>query len=372
MKRNSDVRRKVLVLTPSLATVGGVQNYSNVLLEALHEVLGQDAIGSVEVAEDPAVRAGRSPALRPMAKIRFSLAALRAAISWRPDFIICTHIGVAPVARHIQRLLRVPYWLVIHGIEVWCDLPPAKLDALNAASHLIANSKFTLEVTSNRHKLRPRLTSVLHPTLPKRPLSRPDAPKDIPESQTPIVLTVGRMASAERYKGHEIVLEAWPLVLERVSAAEYWLVGDGDDRQRLESCAAELGIASSTRFLGALTSDKLAFCYDRCRVFAMPARTELNGPVLRGEGFGIVYLEAMAFGKPIVGPQSGAPAEFIHSGEHGILIDPTDSAAVARAIIELLTDPVRAQEMGIAAQRWVNREFSFQSFCGRLREALAK
>jgi len=102
----------------------------------------------------------------------------------------------------------------------------------------------------------------------------------------------------------------------------------------------------------------------------MPARTELDAQVPRGEGFGIVFLEAMAHGKPVVGPRVGAPAEFIRSGEHGLLVDPTDSREVAEAIIELLEDPARARRMGDAAREWVVREFSFDRFCERLRGAL--
>ncbi len=102
----------------------------------------------------------------------------------------------------------------------------------------------------------------------------------------------------------------------------------------------------------------------------MPAVTELNARASRGEGFGIVFLEAMAHGKPVVGPSRGAPAEFIRSGEHGLLVDPTDSREVANAIIELLGDPERARRMGDAGREWVSRKFSFDSFCERLRDAL--
>jgi phosphatidylinositol alpha-1,6-mannosyltransferase len=190
--------------------------------------------------------------------------------------------------------------------------------------------------------------------------------------QPPIVLTVGRIAASEQYKGHEVMLEAWPLVLRRVPDAEYWIVGDGDDRERLESRARELGIAGSSRFLGSVSPQKLAVCYDRCCVFAMPARTELDGAVPRGEGFGIVFLEAMAFGKPVVGPKVGAPAEFIRSGEHGFLVDPSNPAEVADVLVDLLSNAPRARQMGIAAKEWVTREFTFERFCDRLRQALTQ
>jgi phosphatidyl-myo-inositol dimannoside synthase len=102
----------------------------------------------------------------------------------------------------------------------------------------------------------------------------------------------------------------------------------------------------------------------------MPARTELDAREPRGEGFGIVYLEAMAHSKAVVGPRVGAPAEFIRGGEHGLLVDPANAVEVANALIELLEDPERARRMGEAARKFVTREFSFESFCKRLSEGL--
>ena len=166
------------------------------------------------------------------------------------------------------------------------------------------------------------------------------------------------------------MLEAWPLVLRRVPDARYRIVGDGDDRARLEERARELGIAGSVHFAGLVSAEELDVCYDRCAVFALPARTELNAESPRGEGFGIVFLEAMARGKPVVGPRVGAPAEFIRSGEHGLLVDPEDAGEVAAALTELLEDPLRGRRMGEAGKNWVAREFSFDRFCERLRDAL--
>ena len=185
-----------------------------------------------------------------------------------------------------------------------------------------------------------------------------------------MVLTVGRVASSERYKGHDVMLEAWPRVLKRVPDAVYWIVGGGDDLARLEAKARELGIAASVRFAGSVSPEELAVCYHRCCVFAMPARTELDARAPRGEGFGIVYLEAMARGKPVVGPRVGAPAEFIRDGEHGLLVDPASASEVADALIELLGDPERARRMGESARQFVTSEFSFESFCKRLQEGL--
>jgi len=325
----------------------------------------------VAVPGDPEVQDDGSVALRTSLKVRFLFSAITAAISWSPDLMICAHVGLAPAARFIQRLKGIRYWVVLYGVEVWGDLPASKRNALQAAERYVAISRFTLDATIARHHLERHRELILPPTLPKKQLPAPEADSVKPEGCTqPMVLTVGRIAKSERYKGHDVMLDAWPAVLCRVPDAVYWIVGDGDDRRRIESRARELGIADSVHFAGSVSREELDVCYDRCCVFAMLARTELDTGVPRGEGFGIVFLEAMAHGKPVVGPRVGAPAEFIRSGEHGLLVDPADPREVAEALIELLEDPARACRMGNAGREWVAHDFSFDRFCERLRDAL--
>ena len=364
-------RYKVLVLAPPLQAVGGIQNYTHTLFAALQNVVGNGRVRLVAVPGEPEEHSDGSFRLRPFVKIRFLASAFAAAISWSPDLIICAHIGVAPVGRLIQKLMRIPYWVILYGIEVWGELPPAKQRALRAAQRLVSITRFTLDATITRHSLHQPHALILPPTLPKEQLPTPEtACIAAGDAQPPMVLTVGRIASSERYKGHDVMLEAWPIVLRRLPDAEYWIVGGGDDRPRLESKARALGIGASVHFTGSVSPEELAVCYHRCSVFAMPARTELDPVTPSGEGFGIVYLEAMAHGKAVVGPRIGAPAEFIRAGEHGLLVDPVSTVEVANALIELLEDPERARRMGEAARKFVTREFSFESFCKRLSEGL--
>src|ERR1700751_1805748 len=365
-------RYKVLVLGPSLQAVGGIQNYTHTLFAALQNVLGNGRARMVAVPGEPEERSDGSFRLRPFVKIRFLASAFAAALSWSPDLIICAHIGVAPVGSLIQQLMRIPYWVILYGIEVWGELPPAKQRALRAAQRFVSITRFTLDKTIARHSLHQQPHAlILPPTLPKeQPPTLDTACIASDDAQRPMVLTVGRVASSERYKGHDVMLEAWHIVLRRLPDAVYWIVGGGDDLPRLESKARELGIVASVRFTGSVSPEELAVCYHRCSVFAMPARTELDPRAPRGEGFGIVYLEAMAQGKAVVGPRVGAPAEFIRAGEHGLLVAPASAVEVANALIELLEDPERARRMGEAARKFVTREFSFESFCKRLSEGL--
>lgn len=358
---------KILVLAPPMEAEGGIQQYTATLDCALRTIIGPDSVRMVTVSAIPEARPDGTFALRRSVKLRFLARVIWQAIRWRPDFMICTHLGVARAAQTAEGLFRIPYWIVLHGIEVWGDLPPAKYRALMRAQRLIANSQFTLDVTVSRHSLVGKETNLLSPSFQEVP------PKDLTisaENSRPTVLTVGRLSGSERYKGHDVMLEAWIEVHRRFPDAVYVIVGDGDDRLRLGARAKTFGISDSVIFAGALSGAALQNEYERCHVFALPAWTDLDPNAPRGEGFGIVFLEAMSHGKPVVGPKFGAPAEFIHSGEHGLLVNPLDPTEVAQALIELLRQPDHAKQMGQAAREWVNKQFSYGMFCDRLRGIL--
>jgi glycosyltransferase involved in cell wall biosynthesis len=271
----------------------------------------------------------------------------------------------------LKRTFQIPYWLTLHGIEVWGDLSSVKRRALLGAKQLISNSRFTLDAVISRHALGAKEASIIPPALTDVISSGTPSPEDRRANHArPVVLTVGRLAASERYKGHDVMLDAWHKVLEAEPESQYLIVGDGDDRQRLEAKARGLRLGGSVRFVGKVTAAELSNYYDNCRVFAMPARTELDPRDPRGEGFGIVFLEAMAHGKPVIGPRNGAPAEYIRHGEHGLLVNPLDPSEVAQALIEILGHPERSQRMGQAGRKWVRENFSYQAFCWRLRESL--
>jgi phosphatidylinositol alpha-1,6-mannosyltransferase len=362
---------KILVLAPPMGATGGIQNYTATLVRALREIVGEKNVRMVAVPAEAASRADGNAALGSVTKIRFLLSAIAAAIFWRPQLVFCAHVGISPVARVIHRITGAPYWVMLYGIDVWCELAPTKVEALRSAQQLVAISKFTLDSASARHGLEKCKSVFLAPTFSiDESASSEKHPGIVESKQAPVVLTVGRLAASERYKGHDVMLDAWPAVLREIPEARYIVVGDGDDRSRLETRAKEMGFAGSVIFKGGVSGAELQSCYDECQVFALPARTELDSRTPRGEGFGIVFLEAMAHGKPVVGPNVGAPTEFIHDGEHGLLVDPVNPAKIAQALVELLAHPERAHQMGAAGREWVQQRYSYAMFRERLREIL--
>ena len=144
-----------------------------------------------------------------------------------------------------------------------------------------------------------------------------------------VVLTVGRMASQERYKGFDEVIELLPRLLERFPDLKYLIVGEGDDRERLELKARVLGVSDRVVFAGPIVESEKVAHYNLADVYVMPST---------GEGFGIVLIEAAACGVPVVGSSSDGSREALLEGRLGRLVDPKNSSELSEAISAVLQD----------------------------------
>lgn len=356
---------KVLLLTPSLAKPGGIQRYTLTLQRALKDLVGDQSVRCLELIEDPAWQG--SPRLSSRSKWRFGREAVRESARWRPDLTICTHLALGPVG-WMSAGLR-PYWIVVHGIEAWVPLPLAKRMALRRADRVIVTSRLNLEQVTKAQRVKAERIASLPCALDEVLTTVEPAgsgPHDLLNGGQSVILTVARMLSSERYKGHDVILQALPIVLKRVPNLTYVIVGEGDDQSRIQALAQDLGLGSHVVFTGSVSDPELVAIYRRSDVFALPARTVINSNEAKGEGFGIVFLEAMAFGKPVIGPNFGAPAEFIRDGENGLLVDPDSVTSVAGALVDLLTNPEKGRELGKAGREGVRRSYSYSSFCERL------
>jgi phosphatidylinositol alpha-1,6-mannosyltransferase len=176
-----------------------------------------------------------------------------------------------------------------------------------------------------------------------------------------VVLTVGRWLTTERYKGMDTLIMALPRLLLRWPDLQLVLAGSGDDREWLEAIARESGVQRHVHFLTDLSYGDLAACYAAAEVFALPSR---------GEGFGFVYLEAMARGKPVIGGAHGGAPEVIADGETGYLVQHGDPVQLATSIDALLAHPDIARQMGARGRERVEREFRFNVFAKSLRKIL--
>lgn len=259
-------------------------------------------------------------------------------------------LGPARVQAYVPPSFRARYLVPLLGIEVWRPLSRDRRKALANATVKFAISRHTLD---RALPFCPDLagTAVLPLALEERePVGAPD-PAVLERAGVGFFLIVGRMAATERYKGHDQVLAALP------PGARLVVAGDGDDRPRLSAQAAELGVADRVFFTGFVSEATLAELYQRCGAFTMPSR---------GEGFGLVYLEAMRAGKPCVAARGSAAEEIVADGETGLLVDPEDAQELARALARLLGSPDGARRMGEAGRELWRREFGADRFRERL------
>jgi glycosyltransferase involved in cell wall biosynthesis len=298
------------------------------------------------------------------AKGRFLMTAIRTAR--RPvskgkskiKLVVAGHPNLAPVVRAMRFAApRVKSIICTHGVEVWEPLPRLRRMALRSANVVLAPSKYTAEQVATVQGVAPEKIHVLPWALdPQFEALAPQAAKSLAPANFPegrVVLTVGRWRADERYKGMDTLITALPRLLPRFPELQLAAVGDGDDRAWLEDLAEETGVERHVHFLSGLSYAELAACYAHCEMFALPSK---------GEGFGLVYLEAMACGKPVIGGAHGGAPEVIDDGKTGYLVPHGDAAQLATAIETLLADPALEQEMGRRGKQRVANDFRFNVF----------
>lgn len=299
-----------------------------------------------------------SPAPRGFSRgtTRFGAAGLLSALRAKPDLVVLGHVHFARMARFLQVVSPGSrLWYLVYGIEVWKALPRSIRRGLALAAWVLSISEYSRqELARNGDVPLDRiglLPCALDPVWQEQYAPREGDPST-PEGP-PTILTVARLLDSERYKGVDAVIRALPEVRRRVPDVVYEVVGDGDDRPRLEALAREIGVADRVRFRGRVWPDELAAAYRTCTVFAMPSSKE---------GFGIVFLEAALFGKPSVGGNHGGTPEVVEEGVTGLLVEPRDIPGIAAHVVRLLTIEAERARMGTAARTRLLERFTYASF----------
>jgi phosphatidylinositol alpha-1,6-mannosyltransferase len=275
-----------------------------------------------------------------------------------PSLVACSHTGLAPVARCLAARAPHGYFVFLHGVEVWRRLKFRSAWGLRGARVLLANSRFTMEQFGRHNPQLKDLPIIVTPLgiRASEPLSVPAKPKR--RSQ---VLCVTRLTRADRYKNVRLLVRALASVVRVQPGARLLVVGDGDDRADLERFARETLPPESYKFFGRLPDEQLLELWRQSAVFALPSD---------GEGFGLVFAEAMAHGLPCLCGNRDAAREVVQHGVTGLAIDSADEPAWINAITELLTRPEYARALGEAGRKRYAEHFTISAFETRLRTAL--
>ena len=276
-------------------------------------------------------------------KARYVAESIRAVVKERFDVVICSHINLLSIAAAAATAQRVPLVLVLYGIEAW--KPPRGLAAklVKRADAVVAISEFTKKqflkwsgVESGRVHVIPCCVDANRFGVgPKRE----DLLRRYRLRGRTVMLTVARLAGKERAKGIDEVMESLPLIAREIPNVSYLVVGDGTDRERLEEKAVALGVSNRVVFAGFVAEEEKADHYRLADAYVMPGR---------GEGFGIVYLEALACGLPIVASSLDASAEVVLDRRFGRVVNPDRPSELKAACVDVLAS--------ITTQRVVPRE----------------
>jgi phosphatidylinositol alpha-1,6-mannosyltransferase len=331
--------RVLALVSDAFGGQGGIAQYNRDFLTSLARcdwvndviVLPRLAAGAVGTLP-PGVRE-----LRPVRnKVAYSLAALLTARRHRPvDLVFCGHLFMAPLAAAIARLLRAQLWVQVHGIEAWHELSGMHRRSVESATLVTSVSRYTRRRLLEWVAIDPARVKVLPNTVELRyhPGPKPGyLLKRHAAGGKKVLLTVSRLARSEQYKGHDRVIRMLPRLLSEHPDTIYLIVGEGDDRSRLEALARECGVVDKVQFVGLVPPKQLPDYFRLADVFVMPST---------GEGFGIVFLEAMASGIAVIGGGQDGSKDALCDGALGTLVDPENFEELASAILSALDHPAR-------------------------------
>jgi phosphatidylinositol alpha-1,6-mannosyltransferase len=315
------------LVTDAYGGRGGIAQYNRDFLGALAKgglpsvtVLPRQAADfprPPETIEQLPARAGR---------IAYSVAAVRTAFLRTVDFVFCGHLFMAPLAALIARLKGAKLIIQAHGIEAWPRPSRIQRTATERADLVLCVSRHTRAAVLSWAAIAPDRVLVVPNTVRDvfTPCDSATQRAALAVEGKRILLTVGRMDSRERYKGHDRVIAVIPDLVAKGHDICYMVVGEGDDRARLDALARDAGVSDRVRFLGAQGLPSLIETYRSADLFVMPST---------GEGFGVSFLEAMASGTPALGLDIAGAKDALADGELGTASSEAElSAAISRIL----------------------------------------
>jgi len=326
---------------------------------------------SVRIYRRP--RACRGP--RFVRSAMLGMALLEIILRERPQIVQLAAAHDGHIGLFLRWCLGIPFVVYAHGNEILAAQKAARPKmrlVLRSAARVIAVSQYTARLVEQVGVKATRI-EVIHPGCEVE-FFRPLQPslalrKQLLGTTTneKVIVTVGNLVAR---KGQDMVIRALPHVLRAFPNTRYLVVGDGPYRPELERLAAEVGVREQVVFTGRIPNELLPEVYALSDVFVMPSREQREASDV--EGFGIVFLEASACGKPVVASRSGGIEDAIVEGVTGFLIDPLSPDEIAQALIRILSDADLAASLGKQGRERVVREFSWRRVADQIRRVLAE
>jgi asparagine synthase (glutamine-hydrolysing) len=280
-------------------------------------------------------------------KARYVLAVLKAMRQGPYGMVLVGHVNMSTLGTWVARRLGVPCVLFVHGIDVWTPhKSPAVRRSLPLFDRVVGVSQHSLDRFNHWAGLDPTRQRVLPNCVDLQQFTPGPKAADLVQQyglqDRTVLMTFGRLASEERFKGFDEVMEVLPALAKDIPNLVYLVCGGGPDLQRLQAKAKALGLEARVRFTGFVDEQRKADHYRLADAYVMPSR---------GEGFGIVFLEALACGVPVMGSTVDGSREALLNGKLGELVHPAQADEVRLGILRTLArergDAIRPQEFSV-------------------------
>ena len=265
-----------------------------------------------------------------LGRLRLATTLLWFLLKKQPKQVFCGHINLAPLVQILCVPLGIPYTVLTYGKEVWEPLPNKYQQALKQATKILTISRYSRDRCCESNNLDPEKFQLLPCMVDGDKFIPGVKPIDLIEGYnlqgSKVLMTVARLWSGDPYKGVDVTIRALPKILQFFPEVKYLVIGRGDDQPRLAKLAQDLGVEEKVVFAGFVPTEDLVKHYQLADAYVMPSQ----------EGFGIVYLEAMACGVPVLSGDADGSAEPLQDGRLGWRVAYRDPEAVANGCIEML------------------------------------
>lgn len=323
---------------------GGIQSYVKDVLQAYQSVIHQtdyQASSEIFLLRD-APHYNNPLDVKPLkfhylktkhpllGRLRLIIGLLNSLWQRRPKHVFCGHIKLAPLTQLLCQRWGVPYTVLTYGKEVWYRLPDRERQALAAAAGIWTISRYSRDCLCAANHINPEKVQIVpcvvdgHVFTPGS--KSPELSTRYGLSGAKVLMTVARLWPTDVYKGVDVTIRALPAIAKVFPDVKYLVIGRGDDQPRLAQLARELGVSDRVVFAGFVPTPDLPEYYRLADAYIMPSQ----------EGFGIVYLEAMACGKPVLSGDADGSADPLQDGRLGWRVPHRNPEAVAAACIEIL------------------------------------
>ena len=328
-----------------LSCEGGIQSYVRDILDALPTAMGDGRSADVFLLRDGAdvCNPFLSSTLRfqyfkssspTVGRMKLAAALVLYILRSRPQHLYCGHINLAPMVEAICKPFGIPFTVLTYGKEVWETLPTSKVKAFQRATRIWTISRYSRDRLCESNAVDAGKVDFVSCSVDGRTFKPEEKEARLVEKynlhHSRVLMTVARLWSGDRYKGVDVTIRALPEIAKSFPTVKYLVLGRGDDQPRLAALAEELGMGDRVVFAGFVSDEDLVAHYNLADAYVMPSQ----------EGFGIVYLEAMACGVPVLSGDADGSSDPLQDGTLGWQVPHRDPKAVAVAVCEMLNGHV--------------------------------